>query len=117
MDHERNAPADVWKTLPRRPKLLHGASGFEHPPQMTVLAFEAGMLRTAGRILKCLYGTAYYLCWRFVDILLRRDTAERGAAHFRRAIELVGGSFIKLGQQLSLRADMLPYAYCVELVK
>jgi ubiquinone biosynthesis protein len=35
----------------------------------------------------------------------------------RRVFENSGASFVKLGQQLSLRADILPYAYCAELGK
>ena len=35
----------------------------------------------------------------------------------REIFEDAGASFAKLGQQLSLRADIMPYAYCVELGK
>jgi ubiquinone biosynthesis protein len=35
----------------------------------------------------------------------------------RTVFENAGASFVKLGQQLSLRADILPYAYCAELGK
>ena len=31
--------------------------------------------------------------------------------------ERMGGTLIKIGQQLSMRVDMLPYAYCMELSK
>lgn len=53
----------------------------------------------------------------FFDQLLRRDTVERRAARFRRALERAGGTFVKLGQQLAMRVDLLPWAYCVELSK
>src|SRR5438045_9101328 len=44
-----------------------------------------------------------------------RASIQRRAARLRRVFENIGGSFAKLGQQLSLRADILPYAYCAEL--
>jgi ubiquinone biosynthesis protein len=36
---------------------------------------------------------------------------------FRQALERAGGTFVKLGQQLAMRVDLLPWAYCVELSK
>ena len=53
----------------------------------------------------------------FFDQVLRRDTLERRAIRFRRALERAGGTFVKLGQQLAMRVDLLPWAYCVELSK
>lgn len=38
-----------------------------------------------------------------------------GPARLRRALERLGGGWIKLGQLLALRFDLLPAAYCVEL--
>jgi ubiquinone biosynthesis protein len=45
------------------------------------------------------------------------DSLERRAERLREFIELLGGSAVKLGQQLSMRIDMLPYEYTVELSK
>lgn len=53
----------------------------------------------------------------FFDQVIRRDTMERRAVRFRRAFERAGGTFVKLGQQLAMRVDLLPWAYCVELSK
>ena len=53
----------------------------------------------------------------FFDKVLRRDTMEKRAFRFRRALERAGGTFVKLGQQLAMRVDLLPWAYCVELSK
>ena len=53
----------------------------------------------------------------FFDKVIRRDTMERRAVRFRRALERAGGTFVKLGQQLAMRVDLLPWAYCVELSK
>lgn len=51
------------------------------------------------------------------DQLLRRDATARRAVRFRQALEEAGGTFVKLGQQLAMRVDLLPWAYCVELSK
>ena len=48
---------------------------------------------------------------------MRRASVERRAVRLRQVFEDAGPTFAKLGQQLSMRADMLPYAYCAELAK
>jgi ubiquinone biosynthesis protein len=53
----------------------------------------------------------------FFDHVLRRSTIERRAVRFRNALERAGGTFVKLGQQMAMRVDLLPWAYCVELSK
>jgi ubiquinone biosynthesis protein len=40
-----------------------------------------------------------------------------GPVRLRRALELLGGAWAKLGQLLALRFDLLPEAYCLELFK
>ena len=45
------------------------------------------------------------------------DSLERRAQRLREFIELLGGSAVKLGQQMAMRIDMLPYEYTVELSK
>ena len=42
---------------------------------------------------------------------------ERRAERLREVFDDGGVSFAKLAQQLSLRADLLPYVYCAELSK
>ncbi len=116
MRDDRKASDGVWRKLPRREKLLRGArSDFEYPPQMTVVSFKAGPHRVIGRLVKCCDAAAYYFFCRLLDKLRGKDTQDARAVHLRQAFRRVGGTFIKLGQQLSLRADLLPQAYCREL--
>lgn len=49
----------------------------------------------------------------FVPMLLRRSREGR-AERARRALEELGGTWIKLGQALALRFDLLPPDYCIE---
>jgi len=51
------------------------------------------------------------------DKLRGIDSLERRAERLREFIELLGGSAVKLGQQLAMRIDLLPYEYTVELSK
>src|SRR6202035_5093485 len=48
-------------------------------------------------------------------LLSRRWRRMPGPVRLRRALETLGGGWIKLGQLLALRFDLLPAAYCVEL--
>lgn len=47
----------------------------------------------------------------------RRRGATAGAVRLRTSLETLGGAWIKLGQSLALRFDLLPPAYCYELFK
>ena len=46
-----------------------------------------------------------------------RSPPEPGAVRMRLAIEELGGAWVKLGQMLAMRFDLLPPAYCSELLK
>ena len=50
-------------------------------------------------------------------LLLGDRDQQRGARLLRQRIDRVGGAWIKLGQGLALRHDLLPAAYCDELAK
>jgi predicted unusual protein kinase regulating ubiquinone biosynthesis (AarF/ABC1/UbiB family) len=49
-----------------------------------------------------------------VEKLAGRDTLARRAVRLRMIFEDLGPTFIKIGQQLSARADLLPLEYCQE---
>ena len=51
------------------------------------------------------------------DRLRGVDSLERRAVRLRGIIEKLGGSAVKLGQQMAMRIDLLPYEYTVELSK
>ncbi len=55
----------------------------------------------------------------FISPALRLPRADRrsGPVRMRIAFEQLGGAWIKLGQMLALRFDLLPAAYCDELFK
>src|SRR5687767_3514782 len=51
------------------------------------------------------------------DLLLRRDSPGRRAVRLRLLLQKAGGTFVKIGQQLAMRLDLLPPEYCNELSK
>jgi predicted unusual protein kinase regulating ubiquinone biosynthesis (AarF/ABC1/UbiB family) len=107
---------DVVRSMPRR-KVRHTAGATVTLPRARRVTFKAGLIRPIGRMFTWAWGAIRFVCGNFGDILLRRDTTQRRAVRLRRIFESTGASISKLGQQLSLRADILPYAYCAELGK
>ena len=69
------------------------------------------------RLFAWLGGAIRFYAGVIFDLLRGRDSVQNRAVRLRRMFENAGASFLKLGQQLSLRADILPYAYCAELGK
>jgi predicted unusual protein kinase regulating ubiquinone biosynthesis (AarF/ABC1/UbiB family) len=56
------------------------------------------------------------IAYGLVPLLIpKRWRAPSGPVRLRRALETLGGAWIKLGQLLALRFDLLPPAYCIEL--
>jgi ubiquinone biosynthesis protein len=85
------------------------------PEMMRQLTWHAGFFATIWRLL--VYGTAAarwftHILW---DKLRGNDTVSRRAIRLREAIERIGGTAVKLGQQMAMRIDLLPYEYTVEL--
>ena len=60
-----------------------------------------------------------FLVGTVLDIVLpwREDSAERRASRLASVIQELGGTVVKLGQQLSMRIDFLPYEYYSKLSK
>ena len=87
------------------------------PAMMRSLNWTANIFQTYSRLM--IYGFAG-LRWAFAilwDKLMSADTIERRAIRLREAIERIGGSAVKVGQQMAMRIDLLPYEYTVELAK
>ncbi len=87
------------------------------PAMMRQLTWPAGFFKTSSRLL--VYGFAA-LRWSLEivwDKLRRMDSLDRRAVRLREAIQRIGGTAVKLGQQMAMRIDLLPYEYTVELSK
>ncbi len=58
----------------------------------------------------------YYL-GNLGNAILRRNTVERRAVRLRTMFERMGGTAVKIGQQMAMRIDLVPYAYGHELAR
>lgn len=76
---------------------------------------RVGLLRIARRMLTWAWALAWFGGGTFWDVVRRVDSEERRALRLRRTFERVGGTFIKIGQQMASRLDLLPLRYCEEL--
>jgi predicted unusual protein kinase regulating ubiquinone biosynthesis (AarF/ABC1/UbiB family) len=109
--------ASVLRPLPRR-RITHSIDQLHVAlPRARRVVFRAGSMRAIGRLMVWLWGFVRFYLGNAVDFLMRRGSVQARAARLRRVFEGAGPTFAKLAQQLSMRADMLPYAYCAELSK
>lgn len=107
----------VLRSLPRRKPVHKIEAAHVSLPQARRPSFRPGVLLPIVRLMVWLAVTVAYFSGNALDSLLGRASVERRAVRFRRCLEKAGASMIKVGQQLSVRADLLPYAFCDELSK
>lgn len=87
------------------------------PPKMQPVKISKNNLRTLNRFFVWVYAILMFSGGTLWDLLLRKDTLERRAVRLRQILQGLGGTFVKVGQQLAMRVDIIPYPYCVELSK
>lgn len=111
-------PGDIYQPIPRRHQLKVDAEARLAPAMMTELRFEVGTLALLGRLLLWFWGALQFTLGTGLDLVLfRRDRGARKWVRLRRTFESLGGTFVKVGQQLSMRVDLLPVELCDELGK
>lgn len=111
-------PAEaILRSMPRRQQSVASDERKLWIPYMEPLPIRNTFGRSLGRLFTWMRVILSIVLGNFFDQILRRDTVERRAVRFRVALERGGGTFVKLGQQLAMRVDLLPWAYCVELSK
>jgi predicted unusual protein kinase regulating ubiquinone biosynthesis (AarF/ABC1/UbiB family) len=57
----------------------------------------------------------YFQLGNWYDVIHDRDPLTAEAVRLRQTFERVGGTFVKIGQQMASRPDLLPQRYCEEL--
>jgi ubiquinone biosynthesis protein len=117
-DARRRARADidVVRPMPRR-QPLEVTPGDVDLPRVHRVVFRPGVIRPIVRLFVWLWMCARFFGGNAWDRLNGRGSIQRRAVRLREVFDGAGVSFAKLAQQLSLRADMLPYVYCAELSK
>ena len=116
MTQRRAALAEILAPMPRRPRVI-APSTETLRPHTSALHFHAGTFATLRRLLLWVAMWGRVSVERLVDRARGVDTIERRAARVRRTLERMGGTFVKLGQQIAMRIDVVPWEYCVELAK
>ncbi len=102
--------------MPRRPAFTSEAVSQIAPPRLrTGTPAHPGLLATFGRATVWFRAIARFYFGIWLDRLRGVDSQKRRAVRLREIIDGAGGSFIKLGQQASVRVDLLPQVYCDEL--
>jgi ubiquinone biosynthesis protein len=94
-----------------QPRLSRGSSGATVPHPLRALRLRAAR---GGRYLGILWLGARYGLGPLTGFRHARDPAEIGAA-LRDALQDAGGIFVKFGQLLSARTDLVPAAIALEL--
>ena len=84
---------------------------------MSKVQFRASRLRAALRMGHWVVAALAYWFAVLYDRLHGRKGVAHRAVRLRQAFERMGATFIKIGQQLAMRIDLLPYEYCTELGK
>ena len=117
-----NGHEAVIQRLPRRPRVEADESrSFGHNFKIRTngkpKSIRASNLQTIGRLFVWSFAIFGFFFQVLGDRLRRRDSTARRGALLRKMLEKMGPTAIKVGQQLSVRADMLPYEYCQELNK
>src|SRR5436305_13457265 len=111
----RTEEPNVVRPMPRRKFSRSMASLSVALPRARRVRFKAGIILTVGRLFVWLGGFVRFYFGNLFDVLLGRASVEKRAVRLRRSFQGAGATFAKLAQQASMRADMLPYAYCAEL--
>jgi ubiquinone biosynthesis protein len=123
----RNAPAaaapiatrsNIIGPMPRR-TVSHAveSAAVTLPRARPPTKFKPGIVLPIRRLFVFLWAFLRFYFGNLGDVVLRRASVERRARRLRKIMEDGGPTFAKFAQQLSMRADLLPYAYCAELSK
>ncbi len=107
---------DVLTSIPRRSTETSPINDVTLP-FVEPITFKTSRIKALGRVIVWIYMIASFVTGNFWDLLWRRDSEARRAVRLRRTFEKVGGTFIKFGQQMAMRIDLLPWAYTYELAK
>ncbi len=107
---------DVLTSIPRRSTETSPINDVTLP-FVEPITFKTSRIKALGRVIVWIYMIASFVIGNFWDLLWRRDSEARRAVRLRRTFEKVGGTFIKFGQQMAMRIDLLPWAYTYELAK
>jgi ubiquinone biosynthesis protein len=112
---ESSTRSNILRPMPRRRTTQIRDTVSVQLPRARTTVPKAGIILPVVRLFVWTVGLLGFSLGNMIDAVMRRGSTQREAVRLRRVFEKAGGSAAKIGQQLSVRADLLPYAYCVEL--
>ena len=108
----------VIRPLPRRaqPTLTPDTQKSHAPAEWQLMTPpRIGRVTVLRRMLVWFRAILMFQLGNWYDVLRRQDSEDRRAVRLRQTFERIGGTFVKIGQQMSSRLDLLPRRYCEEL--
>ena len=108
---------EVLQPLHRRESLVASSGQMEAPAMMRRVHFTSTRVRTGQRLVLWLLAALRFFAGNLGDWILRRSSDERRAVRLRRMFERMGGTAVKIAQQMSMRIDLVSYVYSLELSK
>jgi ubiquinone biosynthesis protein len=105
----------IQRSLPRRKSLISPHDRTTAPSMMRKVVIKVTRRYTFTRLVVWGMAIARFVIGNAIDWILRRGNRERSAERLRKAFEQMGGSVVKIGQQLGMRIDLLPYEYTNQL--
>ena len=111
--HDRSGLAP----LPRRKRVEPEADRVGSPTLPPPRTYRPSTLPVLYRLLAWSSHLVWFGLQNLTDWFLRRSSIERQAVRLRETLERMGPAAIKVGQQLSVRADFIRHQYCDELNK
>lgn len=106
---------DLFRPIPHRQKFDVQMDAHAGPPVMRKFIFKAKYRQVVWRLVVFAAAVARWYLGRLKDKLAGKDTDENRAVRLREIIQRMGGTAVKIGQQLAMRIDLIPYVYGVEL--
>ncbi len=111
------ATNDVRVSLPKPPRIRSERSTDDVLPRRREQFFVVPLHLLIARLWVWMLAAVRFLGGNILDVILRRNDEERRAVRLRETLQRAGTTFIKVGQQLSIRLDLIPYVYARELEK
>ncbi len=112
-----NSEYSILQSLPKRKQIIEEKTSFFPPPMISPLTFKTKYSKVVVQLFKWTFATFFFLLGILWDKIWRRDSAKNRGRRLRKTLEWMGGTMVKIGQQLSLRIDLLPYELCEELTQ
>ena len=109
--------AGIVAGLPRRQAQFGSRDSGQRRVRQQEETFRAGIFSTVRRLLHWLWVAFWFAASVFWDAVRRRNSIESRARRLRETLQAAGLTAIKVGQQLSMRLDLLSYVYAAELEK